>query len=147
MKHILAPALIAGSVACSLMAFPLVAQTNEPQDSEPQDRQPQDRQDGSSLMERGAELFWKGLREEMAPSLQELEGLMSQIGPSMQSFLAEMGPALAEIADKVEDWSRYEAPEILPNGDIIIRRKPDEPEVETPEGGASEGAGDGSTDL
>lgn len=142
MKHILAPALIAGSVACSLMAFPLVAQANEAQG-----RQPQDRQDGSSLMERGAELFWKGLREEMAPSLQELEGLMSQIGPSMQSFLAEMGPALAEIADKVEDWSRYEAPEILPNGDIIIRRKPDEPEVETPEGGASEGAGDGSTDL
>ncbi|MFT6459353.1 hypothetical protein [Pseudophaeobacter arcticus] len=142
MKHILAPALIAGSVACSLMAFPLVAQANEAQG-----RQPQDRQDGSSLMERGAELFWKGLREEMAPSLQELEGLMSQIGPSMQSFLAEMGPALAEIADKVEDWSRYEAPEILPNGDIIIRRKPDEPDSTQPEGGSADGAGDGSTDL
>jgi hypothetical protein len=24
----------------------------------------------------------------------------------------------------VEDWSVYEMPEILPNGDIIIRKKP-----------------------
>ena len=54
----------------------------------------------------------------------------------------EMGPALAEIADKVEDWSRYEAPEILPNGDIIIRRKPDLPEAET----ATEAEG-GATDI
>ena len=102
MKQLLIPAF----VAVSLTACPLAAQDQEGEN-------------GSSLMERGAELFWKGLREEMAPSLQEL---MSKIGPSMQSFLAEMGPALAEIADKVEDWSRYEAPEILPNGDIIIRR-------------------------
>ncbi len=125
MRHFITPAL----VACSLIATPLAAQDAEGED-------------GSSLMERGAELFWKGLREEMAPSLQELEGLMSKIGPSMQSFLTEMGPALAEIADKVEDWSRYEAPEILPNGDIIIRRKPDAPDTET-----TEDAGDGSTDL
>ena len=26
-----------------------------------------------------------------------------------------------------QDWSAYEAPEMLPNGDIIIRRKPDHP--------------------
>lgn len=125
MKQVLIPAF----VAVSLTACPLAAQDQEGEN-------------GSSLMERGAELFWKGLREEMAPSLQELEGLMSKIGPSMQSFLAEMGPALAEIADKVEDWSRYEAPEILPNGDIIIRRKPDLPEAET----ANEAEG-GATDI
>ncbi|OIQ45913.1 MAG: hypothetical protein BM558_01585 [Roseobacter sp. MedPE-SW] len=125
MKHLLISAL----VAVSLMASPLAAQDQEGVD-------------GSSLMERGAELFWKGLREEIAPSLQELEELMSKIGPSMQSFLAEMGPALAEIADKVEDWSRYEAPEILPNGDIIIRRKPDLPDAET-----ADEAEDGATDI
>ena len=125
MKQVLIPA----PVAVSLTACPLAAQD-------------QKGENGSSLMERGAELFWKGLREEMAPSLQELEGLMSKIGPSRQSFLAEMGPALAEIADKVEDWSRYEAPEILPNGDIIIRRKPDLPEDET----ATEAEG-GATDI
>ena len=125
MKQVLIPAF----VAVSLTACPLAAQDQEGEN-------------GSSLMERGAERFWKGLREEMAPSLRELEGLMSKIGPSMQSFLAEMGPALAEIADKVEDWSRYEAPEILPNGDIIIRRKLDLPEDET----ATEAEG-GATDI
>lgn len=124
MKQIIAPAFL----ACSLLAAPLAAQDSE--------------EGGSSLMQRGAELFWKGLREEMAPSLEELEGLMAKIGPSMQSFLTEMGPALAEIADQVEDWSRYEAPEILPNGDIIIRRKPDAPDSSPPDA-----ADNGSTDL
>ena len=42
-----------------------------------------------------------------------------------------MGPALGSILESVEDWSVYEAPEILPNGDIIIKRKP---EPETPKG-------------
>lgn len=129
MKHVIAAAF----TVCCLTISPLAAQ--EAGDAE-------GGEDGPSLMERGAELFWRGLREEMQPSLQELEGFMSRIGPSMQSFLAEMGPALADIADKVEDWSRYEAPEILPNGDIIIRRKPDAPEGETlPDDGA------GATDI
>ena len=104
----------------------------------------EDSESGSSLMERGAELFWEGLRKEMAPSLEELEGLMATIGPSMQSFLTEMGPALAEIADKVEDWSRYEAPEILPNGDIIIRRKPEVPAEPKRDDEIGE---DGATDI
>jgi hypothetical protein len=70
----------------------------------------------------------------MSPALRDLQGLVEEFGPPMQSFLREMGPALAEILEEVEDWSRYEMPEILPNGDIIIRRKPDavpEPDVET----------------
>ncbi|WP_293574832.1 hypothetical protein [Phaeobacter sp.] len=80
---------------------------------------------GSSLMERGAELFWEGLRQEMAPAIDDLKALAEGLGPSLQSFLSEMGPALADIASEIEDWSVYERPEILPNGDIIIRRKPD----------------------
>ncbi|MEP6288301.1 MAG: hypothetical protein ABJ079_00205 [Marinomonas sp.] len=79
---------------------------------------------GSSLMERGAELFLRGLRDEMAPTLEGLQELMEEIGPSMGDFLSTMGPALADIATKVEDWSAYELPEMLPNGDIIIRKKP-----------------------
>ncbi len=65
----------------------------------------------------------EGLRQEMEPALDEFLGLADQFGPAMQSFLQEMGPALAELAAKVEDWSVYEAPEILPNGDIILRKK------------------------
>ncbi|MDE4131953.1 hypothetical protein PXK00_02445 [Phaeobacter sp. QD34_3] len=91
---------------------------------------------GKGLMERGAELFWEGLRQEMSPALEDLqefaENFASEVGPSMRDFLARMGPALAEIAAEVEDWSRYELPEILPNGDIIIRRKPD-PEPDDPQ--------------
>lgn len=107
MKQILLPAAL-----IALISSPLAAQEAEGEDS------------GPSLMERGVELFWEGLRQEMAPALEDLQGMMEEIGPAMGAFLAEMGPALAEIAKEVEDWSVYEMPEILPNGDIIIRKKP-----------------------
>ncbi len=92
-------------------------------------------QEGPSLMERGAELFLEGLRQEMEPALEDLLGLADQFGPAMQSFLMEMGPALAELAAQIEDWSAYELPEMLPNGDIIIRKKPpqDEPDLPLPD--------------
>lgn len=78
-------------------------------------------------------LFLEGLREEMSPALRDLQGLVEEFGPPIQSFLREMGPAMADILEQVEDWSRYERPQILPNGDIIIRRKPEnetEPKAE-----------------
>jgi len=37
--------------------------------------------------------------------------------------VAEMGPALADILGQIEDISNYHPPEMLPNGDIIIRKK------------------------
>jgi hypothetical protein len=36
-----------------------------------------------------------------------------------------MGPALTTLLAEVEDWADYAPPETLPNGDIIIRRKPE----------------------
>ncbi len=41
----------------------------------------------------------------------------------MQGFMAEMEPAIDDLQGFVEDLNAYHAPEILPNGDIIIRRK------------------------
>ncbi|MCL6283162.1 hypothetical protein M3P21_06415 [Ruegeria sp. 2012CJ41-6] len=114
MRMLLAIALTAG------LAAPVSAQEDE----------------GRSLMDLGAELFLDGLRQEMEPTLQSLLGLADDLGPSMLSFFEEMGPAFADMAQEVKDWSVYEAPEILPNGDIIIRRKPElnpDPEPETPE--------------
>lgn len=67
-----------------------------------------------SLMERGAQQFLEGLLLEMEPAFD-----------SMRGFIEEMGPALTELMGQIEDWSVYETPEILDNGDIIIRRKPD----------------------
>ena len=82
----------------------------------------QAQEDDSSLMEQGAQQFLEGLLREMEPALE-----------SMRDFMDEMGPAMREILEDVQDWSRYEPPEILENGDIIIRRKPDpapSPDVE-----------------
>lgn len=79
-----------------------------------------------SLMERGAQMFIEGLLKEMEPTLDELQSLAGRAGPAMRDFLQSMGPKLGEILDQVEDWSVYHPPEILENGDIIIRRKADD---------------------
>jgi hypothetical protein len=84
-------------------------------------------------MERGAQQFLEGLLKEMEPAID-----------GMQGFLKEMGPAMSDLLRKVEDWSVYDVPEVLPNGDIIIRRKPDAPKPDAP---AQEPAPEGQIDL
>ena len=60
---------------------------------------------GRDLMAEALRLFMRGLLEEMEPAVDGLEGLL-------------------------DDLSAYHAPEVLPNGDIIIRRKePLKPEI------------------
>jgi hypothetical protein len=62
----------------------------------------------------------------------------------LRDFFLEMEPRLRELRDAIGDLNNYEAPEMLPNGDIIIRRKtpldPDAPgpEEEEPEAGGDE---------
>lgn len=64
-----------------------------------------------------------------------LERFSTDSEDMMQQFIDEMGPALTELQDTISDWSNYAAPEVLPNGDIIIRRKPDAaPEKPLPKG-------------
>lgn len=71
-------------------------------------------QDSDESLSEGMDLLQQGTRL-------LLEGLMS-----------ELGPALQDLQDMVVDLNAYHAPEVLPNGDIIIRRKtplvPDPPE-------------------
>lgn len=88
--------------------------------------------DGLSLMEEGAMLFLKGLQQQVEPTLEDLGAMAEEVGPALKSFTEEMGPALGSMLREVEDWSAYQPPEILDNGDIIIRRKaPEEiPKVE-----------------
>ncbi len=76
-----------------------------------------------SLMAEGMELFLKGLQDEIAPTLDGFTAMMDEIGPGLQGFLEEMGPKLGAVFSKVEDWSSYHPPEMLPNGDIIMRKK------------------------
>ncbi|MEM8693929.1 MAG: hypothetical protein AAGG57_18920 [Pseudomonadota bacterium] len=87
--------------------------------------------EGLSLMERGAQLFMEGIMRQMEPAMDDFQGLAEQFGPSLRSFAQEMGPALQDLLDEVKDWSVYHPPEILENGDIVIRKKTPE-EIETP---------------
>lgn len=103
MKHIVPIALIA-----ALSATPLTAQSED---------------EGKDLMERGMELLFEGLREEMSPALQQMQKMAEEYGPALFSFLDEMGPAFGKMLEDVKDWTAYHPPEILPNGDIIIRKK------------------------
>ena len=73
-------------------------------------------QDGDDNMREGMDLLQQGTRL-------LLEGLM-----------LELGPALKELEDMVIDLNAYHAPEVLPNGDIIIRRKTPV-ELQQPENG------------
>lgn len=94
--------------------------------------------DSLNLMEEGAKLFFRGLIEEMEPALRELEGFAREIEPNLRSFVQEMGPALRELMTEVEDWSAYHPPEIMPNGDIVIRRKTPQEMLDAPVTGKDE---------
>ncbi|MFD1341850.1 hypothetical protein [Litorisediminicola beolgyonensis] len=104
----------------------------------------EEEREGRSLMEWGAELFFRGMMQEMEPALRDLQDLaeemepalrelIDEIGPALLDFVEEMGPALEDLMAEVQDWSYYHPPEILPNGDIIIRRREDAPPLEEAE--------------
>lgn len=122
---------LAGLMALMLAVAPLQAQDDAP--SEPPKQDSTD--EGLSLMERGARMFLDGMRREMEPALRDLGDMLATMGPAMQEFLQEMGPAMAALLDRVGDLSAYQAPELLPNGDIIIRRKPEAGPLPPPQDG------------
>ena len=109
MKHIVL------AVSLALSATPSLAQEAESSDIE----------EGASLLEQGARLMLKGFMDEMEPTLGEMAG-------EMQKFAETVEPAMRQLVDLMDDFSNYHAPEILPNGDIIIRRKT--PLEATPDG-------------
>ncbi|QYK43095.1 MAG: hypothetical protein KF887_08370 [Paracoccaceae bacterium] len=79
--------------------------------------------DGFSLMEEGARLLFRGLMQEMEPALDEMGRALQDIEPALR----EMGPKLRQLVDLMGDVTQYEAPERMPNGDILIRRRPGAP--------------------
>ena len=119
--------LIALSFAAMVSAAPASAQESE---AEP----PGEIAEGFSLMEEGARLLMRGLAEEMEPALEELQDMAREIEPALRAFAAEMGPALTELMRIVDEIRYYEAPELLPNGDIILRRRDDAPAYVAPLG-------------
>lgn len=71
-----------------------------------------DTEQGFSLMEEGAKLLFRGLLANMEPALKDISGAV-----------ADLQPKLRELIAMIDDFSNYNAPELLENGDILIRRK------------------------
>ncbi len=63
-------------------------------------------------MEQGAKLLFRGIMSGMEPAIDD-----------MGRALTEMQPALKDLMAMIGDLDKYHAPEMLENGDIIIRRK------------------------
>lgn len=94
-------------------------------------------QEGLSLMEQGAKLLMQGILQEMEPAIDDLRQFSEEVEPGLRQFVQEMGPALGALFGKIDDFTVYHPPELLLNGDIIIRRKtPLVPETDSPEEGA-----------
>ncbi len=92
---------------------------------------------GVDLLQEGAKLLLRGLLQEIEPRLDELGALADEmareIEPALRGLSEEMGPALAELLARIDSIRHYEAPEILENGDIVIRRRADAPPYVAPE--------------
>ena len=110
--------IVALTLAFGLAINPVLAQEAEDADTA----------DGFSLMEEGARMLMRGLMTEIEPAITDLREGFEEMGPAFAEFTQAIGPALAELLNQVDDFRYYDAPEFLPNGDIIIRRSPDAPE-------------------
>lgn len=84
-------------------------------------------EEGFSLLEEGAKIIMRSLLDEVEPALKDLQFELGEV-------LDEMEPMLRDLAGMIGDIRNYHAPEVLPNGDIIIRRKSPE-ELAAPEPG------------
>ncbi|MDP3339717.1 hypothetical protein [Frigidibacter sp.] len=93
-----------------LLASPLNAQTL-----------PEEVPEEPGLFERGAERLLREFMDEMAPALDEAEQAFREMEPSFRAML----PMMRELAGMIGDIDHYHMPEKLPNGDILLRRKPD----------------------
>lgn len=89
-----------------LMASPAMAQDDPAAAGDDLDQ-------GFSLLQEGAKLLLRGMVTQMEPALDE-----------MANAWGDAQPKLMELLDMIDDVSNYAAPEMLENGDIIIRRKP-----------------------
>lgn len=75
------------------------------------------------------------LQREAEPRLRDLE---RDLAPLLEGLGRRVDPFLRDLADLMGDLSGWEAPEVLPNGDILIRRRPGppppRPQDQAPEG-------------
>jgi hypothetical protein len=116
MNKVLAPLALAALL--SLPGGPLPG-TAQAQDGTPEAPQTED----PGLIGEGLRLLFEGLLKEMEPALDEMGRAMKDLEPMARELAALLG-----------DVRNYDPPERLPNGDIIIRRKPGAPPPPPPPG-------------
>jgi len=104
---------IAAFVLVALLAQPTLAQT--PDAPPPQG----DVGEGVDLLGEGARLLFRGLRDQIEPALRDMARELQDLNWN---------------GIRIEDLDDYKAPEMLPNGDIILRRKVPVPERPVPDG-------------
>ncbi|WP_071672938.1 hypothetical protein [Nioella nitratireducens] len=78
--------------------------------------------EGWGLLSEGSRMILEGLADEMQPFVDE-----------------QLVPFFTRLTDLIDDVALYELPEMLPNGDIIIRRRePLDPDAPDSEGSATD---------
>lgn len=109
-------------VLCAFLAAPALAE----EDNVPP---PASEESGQPLFDLFERLL-RGFMTEVEPQMRELERGFSALEPELQRFLGQL-----------HDMTQYHPPEILPNGDILIRRRDgaDLPEDADPDQDAAEG--------
>lgn len=75
------------------------------------------------------------------PPAGPMERLAEELADRMlREMLGEHAPTLRELADLMGEAEHYGPPVLLPNGDILIPRRPDAPARPAPDAPAEEGA-------
>jgi len=71
---------------------------------------------GMSLIEEGAKILLDQFFKQAEPAMKDMQEGLAQL-------MKDYGPMLRDLAAMAGDLHNYHAPEKLPNGDIILRRK------------------------
>jgi hypothetical protein len=79
-------------------------------------------ENGFSLMEEGAKLLFRGFMTEAEPAIAEMSQALEEMAPVLEGLGDEIGPKITELFALVDDFTNYDMPVVLPNGDILIRR-------------------------
>lgn len=73
-------------------------------------------EEGFGLLREGARVLMESLFSEMEPALDDMQQGLGEALRRMEPMMRDLGAMMGEL-------DNYHAPEMLPNGDIIIRRK------------------------
>ena len=81
----------------------------------------------AQLQDAPADLFERGMEAVLDNVLREMQPTFDDMARGLDHARNTFGPALNDLGTLVDDIGNYQAPERLPNGDILIRRRADAP--------------------